>query len=51
MVIKDLTRGKYPVFTRYSKSNNEVSQELINAHLISSELENFLAEHQLRKEQ
>lgn len=50
MVIKDLTRGKYPVFTRYYKSNNEVSQELIDTHLISSELENFLVEHQLRKE-
>lgn len=50
MVIKDLTRGKYPVFTKYYKSNNEVSQELIDAHLMSSELENFLVEHQLRKE-
>lgn len=50
MKIKDLTRGKYPVFTRYSKSNNEVSKELIDAYFISSDLENFLAEHQLRKE-
>lgn len=50
MVIKDLTRGKYPVLTRYYKSNDEVSKELIDAHLISSELENFLVEHQLRKE-
>lgn len=50
MVIKDLTRGKYPTFTRYPKSNNEVSKELIDAHLMSSELENFLAEHQLCKE-
>lgn len=51
MVIKDLTRGKYPTFTRYPKSNNEVSEKLINAHMISSELENFLVEHQLRKEE
>lgn len=50
MVIKDLTRGKYPIFSKYYKSNNEVSQELIDAHLMSSELENFLVEHQLRKE-
>lgn len=50
MKIKDLTRGKYPIFTRYSKSNNEVSQELIDAYFISSDLENFLAEHQLCKE-
>lgn len=50
MKIKDLTRGKYPVFTRYSKTNNEVSQELIDAYFISSDLENFLAEHQLCKE-
>ena len=50
MKIKDLTRGKYPVLTRYYKSNDEVSKELIDAHLMSSELENFLVEHQLRKE-
>lgn len=50
MKIKDLTRGKYPIFSKYYKSNNEVSQELIDAHLMSSELENFLVEHQLRKE-
>lgn len=50
MKIKDLTRGKYPVLTRYYKSNDEVSKELIDAHLMSSELENFLAEHQLCKE-
>lgn len=50
MVIKDLTRGKYPIFSKYSKSNNEVSQELIDAHLMSSDLENFLAENQLCKE-
>lgn len=47
MVIKDLTRGKFP---KYYNSKNEVSQELIDAHLMSSELENFLVEHQLRKE-
>lgn len=49
MVIKDLTRGKYPTFTKYYKSNNEVSEELIDTHLISSEMENFLTEHQLHQ--
>lgn len=49
-MIKDLSRGKYPTFTKYYKSNNEVSNELIDAHLISQELEDFLVEHKLRKE-
>lgn len=45
MIIHDLTRGKYPALTRFYSFKDEVSKELIDAHLMSSELENFLSEY------
>lgn len=51
MKIHDLTRGKYPTFTKYYKPNNEVSEELTDAHFMLPEMENFLAEHHLYKEE
>lgn len=51
MKIHDLTRGKYPIFTKYYKPNNEVSRELTDAHFMLPEMEIFLAEHHLSKEE